>query len=97
MLDTGTGRTMTYQADERFAYCSIFKVLAGLQAALRGQGDATTQADRTEPALNEAIPGDTRDTSTPRALGTDLRRLALGGTARATTSRSPGRPAAPRS
>jgi beta-lactamase class A len=146
VLDTGTGRTVTYRADERFAYCSTFKVLAagillqrdteaqlshvityrgadlvyhspvtarhagtgmtlraliaaavqysdntaanlllrqlggprGLQAALRGLGDSTTDADRSEPALSDAIPGDIRDTSTPRALGTDLRLLVLG-------------------
>ena len=146
MLDTGTGATVTYRADERFAYCSTFKVLAagillqrdteaqlshvvtyraadlvyhspitsrhagtgmtlraliaaalqysdntaanlllrqlggprGLQAALRGLGDATTDADRYEPALSNAVPGDTRDTSTPRALGADLRQLVLG-------------------
>ncbi len=48
------------------------------QAALRGLGDSTTDADRTEPTLNEAAPGDPRDTSTARALGTDLRLLALG-------------------
>jgi beta-lactamase class A len=146
MLDTGTGRTVTYRADERFAYASTFKVLAagtllkrttddqlnrvvtygasdlvhyspitsrhvgtgmtlrdliaaalqysdntaanllldqlggpdGLQAELRGLGDTTTHVDRTEPALNEAAPGDIRDTSTPRALGTDLRRFVLG-------------------
>lgn len=146
VLDTGTGRTVTYRADERFAYCSTLKVLAAgilvkrdtdaqlnqvvpyraadlvdyspitsqhtgpgmrlrdiiaaalqysdntaanlmlrqlggprrLQAALRGLADTTTDVDRTEPALNEATPGDPRDTSTPRALGTDLRRFVLG-------------------
>ncbi|MFG2140918.1 class A beta-lactamase [Streptomyces sp. NPDC048650] len=146
MLDTGTGRTVTYRAGERFAHASTFKALAagillqrstdaelnrvisyrasdledyapitkrhvgrgmtlrdlikaalqysdntaanllldrlggpaGLQEALRGMGDKTTQVDRTEPTLNEAKPGDTRDTSTPRALGTDLRRFVLG-------------------
>ena len=145
VLDTGTGRTVTYRTDERFAYCSTFKVLAagtllerdtdsqlnrvvtysaadlvdyspitsqhtgtgmklrdliaaalqysdntaanllldqlggphGLQSALRGLADTTTDADRTEPALNDAMPGDTRDTSTPHALGTDLRRFVL--------------------
>ena len=51
---------------------------AGLQKALRAMGDTTTRVDRTEPALNEAKPGDTRDTSTPRALGTDLRGFVLG-------------------
>lgn len=146
MLDTGTGRTVTYRAGERFAHASTFKALAsgvvlkrstddelnrvihysasdleeyapitkqhvgkgmtlrdlvkaalqysdntaanllldqlggpaGLQKALRAMGDTTTRVDRTEPALNEAKPGDTRDTSTPRALGTDLRGFVLG-------------------
>jgi beta-lactamase class A len=145
-VDTGTGHTVAYRADERFAHASTIKALtAGLllrratdaqldqvvhyresdlldhapitsehvrtgmrvrdlvaaalrysdntaanlvmarlggpravQAALRGLGDTTTHVDRTEPALNEAAPGDVRDTSTPRALGTDLRRFALG-------------------
>jgi beta-lactamase class A len=145
-VDTGTGRTVAYRADERFAYASTAKALtAGLllrratdaqldqvvhyrrsdvldwapvtskhvrtgmrlrdviaaalrysdntaanlvtarlggphavQAALRGLGDPATNVDRTEPALNEAAPGDARDTSTPRVLGTDLRRFVLG-------------------
>jgi beta-lactamase class A len=51
---------------------------AGLQAALRSLGDATTHPDRTEPDLNAATPGDVRDTSTPRAFATDLRGFALG-------------------
>jgi len=144
-MDTGTGQTIAYRADERFAYASTFKVLAagvllrresdtdldrlvtyraadlqdhspvtakhvttgmtlrdliaaalqysddtaanlllnqlggprGLQRALRALGDTTTHADRSEPSLNEAIPGDVRDTSTPRALGTDLQRFLL--------------------
>jgi beta-lactamase class A len=145
-VDTGTGRTVAYRADERFAYASTAKALtAGLllkratdaqldqvvhyrrsdllewapitskhvrtgmrlrdliaaalrysdntaanlvtarlggpravQAALRGLGDTTTHVDRTEPTLNEATPGDIRDTSTPRVLGTDLRHFVLG-------------------
>ncbi|WP_344272744.1 class A beta-lactamase [Streptomyces hebeiensis] len=148
VLDTGTGRTVTYRADERFAHASTFKALlagvvlkrtsdarldhtvrydaedversgyapitsrhvdegmtiraltdaalrhsdntaanllleelggpAELQAALRELGNRTTNVDRWEPELNEATPGDVRDTSTPRALGTDLRRFVLG-------------------
>lgn len=146
MLDTGTGRTVTYRANERFAYCSTLKALnAGIvldratddrldhvitydasdlveyspitskhvdtgmtlraiitaaleysdntaqnllfaevggpgkvQKALRGLGDTTTHVDRTETELNDAVPGDVRDTSTPRVLGTDLRRFVLG-------------------
>lgn len=50
----------------------------GLQRALRRLGDDTTHADRTEPTVNSAVPGDIRDTSTPRTLGTDLRRFVLG-------------------
>jgi beta-lactamase class A len=145
-LDTGTGRAVAYNADERFAYCSTFKVLATgillerdtsaqlsqvipytagdlveyspitaqhvsagmtlraimaaaldysgntaanlllnqlggprrLQEALRRLGDTTTDADRTEPTLNDATPGDPRDTSTARSLATDLREFVLG-------------------
>jgi beta-lactamase class A len=145
-LDTGTGRAVAYNADERFAYCSTFKALATgillerdtsaqlaqvihysagdlveyspvtaqhvsagmtlraimaaaldysdntaanlllnqlggphrLQEALRRLGDTTTDADRTEPTLNDATPGDIRDTSTARALATDLREFVLG-------------------
>jgi beta-lactamase class A len=145
-LGTGTGRTVAYRADTRFAYCSTIKAFAAgallqhdtdaqlrqtihytsadlvdyspvtsqhvatgmtlddvmtaalevsdntaynlllrqlggpaaLQRALRGVGDATTIVDRTEPTVNSAVPGDTRDTSTPRALAADLRAFALG-------------------
>ncbi|KNB53269.1 class A beta-lactamase [Streptomyces caatingaensis] len=145
-LDTGTGREVTYRADERFAHCSTFKALAagallhhasdaeldqvvtyrpedlqkwapiarkhvatgmklrevaaaaaeysdntaanllldhlggpaGLQKELRGIGDSTISTDRTEPGLSDAVPGDTRDTSTPRSIATDLRRYVLG-------------------
>jgi beta-lactamase class A len=51
---------------------------AGLTAWLRQLGDALTRLDRTEPFLNEAARGDPRDTTTPRAMAADLRRLALG-------------------
>jgi beta-lactamase class A len=144
VLDTGTGRTLTFHADTRFAYCSTFKALASgillmrgaplnrvityrsadlveyspitsrhvrtgmtlqavmdaaleysdntaanlllqqlgsphqLQQALRGIGDSTTNSDRAEPSLNDATPGDSRDTSTAEALGADLRQFVLG-------------------
>ena len=45
----------------------------GFQEALREIGDDTTSADRWEPDLNEAAPGDERDTSTPRAMAENLR------------------------
>jgi beta-lactamase class A len=51
---------------------------AALDAALTGIGDDVTQVDRDEPELNEAVPGDPRDTSTPQALATDLERFVLG-------------------
>ncbi|MGC0318632.1 class A beta-lactamase [Kitasatospora acidiphila] len=53
---------------------------AAVQQALRDLGDRTTNVNRTEPTLNEATPGDTRDTSTPRAMATDLRQYVLGDT-----------------
>ena len=52
---------------------------AGLQEALRSAGDTTTRVDRVEPDLNEAVPGDPRDTTTPRALATTLRTYLLDG------------------
>jgi beta-lactamase class A len=146
VLDTGSGRTVSHRADERFAYCSTFKALAaaavldrnssrelravvrfteadlvdgspitaprvdsgmtlleicdaavrysdntagnllfrdlggpaGLQRALRRLGDRVTHVDRIETELGTAVPGDVRDTSSPRALAHDLRRVALG-------------------
>ncbi|MEY9934668.1 beta-lactamase class A [Catenulispora sp. GP43] len=145
-LDTGSGRTVAFQADNRFAFCSTVKALAaaellhretdaqlaqtitysasdlvdyspvtsqhvnggmtltavmtaaievsdntalnlmlnqlggpsGLQSALRSMNDATTNADRPEPTVNSAVPGDVQDTSTPRALAEDLRAYVLG-------------------
>jgi beta-lactamase class A len=45
---------------------------------LRGIDDRVSRPVRTETSLNSAVPGDTRDTSTPRALATDLAGLAVG-------------------
>ena len=44
----------------------------------RSIGDDVTRLDRWELDLNSALPGDPRDTSTPRALGTGYRTLLLG-------------------
>lgn len=44
----------------------------------RSLGDAKTRLDRIEPALNEAAPGDARDTTTPNAMLGDLHKLVLG-------------------
>ena len=51
----------------------------GFEQALRQIGDDVTEADRLEPDLNKFTPGDTRDTSTPRALATSLQAFAVGG------------------
>lgn len=152
VLDTGSGHSVTYRADDRFAYDSTYKLLmaglllqkdtdadlaavvhytsaelqsyspitaqhvatgmsvsdliaaalrysdntaanlllaqlggpGGLQAAVRIIGDVTTHVDRSEPNVNTSIPGDIRDTSTPRSLGTDLRGFVLGNSLNAT-------------
>lgn len=145
-LNTANGAWLTHRADERFAMCSTFKVLAaaailyrvqrrellldqqihytqgdllpvspvttanvargwmtleelcaaaveqsdntggnlllanlggpaGLTAFLRENGDIATRLDRTETALNENLPGDERDTTTPRAMAMTLQRF----------------------
>lgn len=51
---------------------------AELTAYTRDLGDTVTRMDRTEPDIVEATPGDPRDTSTPRALGTDYQKIVLG-------------------
>ncbi len=48
---------------------------AGVTRYVRSIGDAVTRLDRSEPALNEAIPGDVRDTTTPEAMARTLARL----------------------
>lgn len=50
---------------------------SGLQDALRGNGDAVISTDRYEIEMSESVPGDTRDTSTPRSIGTSLRTFVL--------------------
>ncbi len=149
LLDVATGRRIGHRADERFAMCSTFKVLAAalvLTRVDRGQesldrrivyskenvvtyspetekhageggmtlgeickagltlsdntaanlmldsfggppeltrfaralGDGVTRLDRIETGLNEAKPGDPRDTTTPAAMADNLRRIVLG-------------------
>lgn len=144
--DTGTGYLVEYRAEERFAYCSVYKALAaafvlashplsaldtrirfttedlvsyspvteqrlesgmtlrevceaavresdntagnlllrecgspkGLEKFLRSNGDDATIMERFETELNSAVPGEVRDTSTPRALGETLRHFTVG-------------------
>jgi beta-lactamase class A len=50
----------------------------GFTAALAALGDDVTQSVRWEAGLNDGVPGDPRDTTSPRAFATDLREFALG-------------------
>jgi len=148
LIDTGSGRRLSWRGDERFPLCSTFKFLLGaatlarvdqgkerldrkipiaktdivahspetekavggtmtvgalcratittsdngaanlLLAPLGGGkgltdwvgtiGDTVTRLDRPEPLLNEAAPGDPRDTTSPVAMAGDLERLLTG-------------------
>ncbi len=49
----------------------------GLTIYARSLGDRTTHLDRIEPYLNEAMPGDARDSSSPAAMVNDLGVLLL--------------------
>jgi beta-lactamase class A len=51
---------------------------AGLTAYARSLGDRTTRLDRIETELNEARPGDPRDTTTPAAMIETMRTLLVG-------------------
>ena len=59
----------------------LMKELGGLEAVnafARSLGDNTFRLDRWEPELNTAIPGEVRDTTTPKTMATSLQRLVLG-------------------
>jgi beta-lactamase class A len=51
---------------------------AGLTAYVRSIGDNVTRLDRIEPKLNEALPDDPRDTTSPAAMLADIKSLVLG-------------------
>lgn len=51
---------------------------AGLTTYMRSLGDTVTRLDRRETELNEAIPGDPRDTTSPLAMAESLRKLLVG-------------------
>ncbi len=51
---------------------------SGVTAYARALGDAVTRLDRTETGLNDAAPGDPRDTTTPGAMTANLQALVLG-------------------
>ena len=71
----------TIQYSDNEAANVLLKVLGGpaaLTAFTRELGDQHFRLDRWEPALNSAIPGDERDTSTPVAMSKTLNKLILG-------------------
>ena len=51
---------------------------AALTAALRSMGARTTRIDRMEPEMNLVLPGEERDTTTPRDMAQFVARLATG-------------------
>jgi beta-lactamase class A len=49
-----------------------------LTGYIRSIGDSATELDRGEPDVNQAIPGDSRDTTVPAAMLSDLLALLVG-------------------
>ncbi|MBP2456446.1 beta-lactamase class A [Clavibacter michiganensis] len=89
VTETRVGGTMTLRElaeaamtrSDNTAANLLLEALGGpaeLDAALTALGDDTTVVSRTEPDLNQAVPGDERDTTTPRAAAALLRAYALG-------------------
>ena len=60
---------------------------AGLTSFARSLDDQFTRLDRNEPTLNEALPDDPRDTTTPNAMASTLQTLILGTKALSAQSR----------
>jgi beta-lactamase class A len=58
---------------------------AGFTAYARSLGDSVSRLDRIEPELNEALPGDPRDTTTPLAMLGNVQKLVLGNALSATS------------
>jgi len=52
---------------------------AGVTSFIRSLGNTVTRLDRTEPELNTAIPGDPRDTTSPKGMVDSMRILLTGG------------------
>lgn len=83
----GTGMSLRALCDAAVRYSDntaanlLFDALGGpkgLDADLEKLGDDVTRMERVEPFLSRWVPGEKRDTSTPRALAEDLRAYVLG-------------------
>jgi beta-lactamase class A len=71
------------QQSDNTAANALLTVIGGPPAVTefaRSFGDDRTRLDRWETELNSALPGDPRDTSTPRALADGIRKLLTGTT-----------------
>lgn len=71
----------TMRTSDNTAANKVLEALGGpdaVTAYLRSIGDAVTRLDRWEPELNEAMPGDARDTTTPAAIARSLQKMLLG-------------------
>ncbi|MEC5258453.1 class A beta-lactamase [Bacillus amyloliquefaciens] len=86
-LDTGMSLKEISEAAIRYSDNTAGNILLqqlggpkGFEKSLKQIGDHVTKADRFETDLNSAIPGDIRDTSTAKALATDLKAFTLGNT-----------------
>jgi len=69
------------EASDNLAANTLLRAIGGPPALtlwLRNIGDSTTRLDRYELALNENLPGDPRDTTTPDAMLATMRRVLLG-------------------
>jgi beta-lactamase class A len=69
------------QVSDNTAGNLLLKTIGGpseIAAFARSIGDPSSRLDRWETALNSAVPGDPRDTSTPDALGGGYRSLLTG-------------------
>jgi beta-lactamase class A len=51
---------------------------AGFTEFARSLGDEVTRLDRNEPTLNESLPGDPRDTTSPRAMAGAMQKVLVG-------------------
>lgn len=72
---------ITMRNSDNTAANGVLEMLGGPAAVtsfVRTVGDSVTRLDRNEPTLNEARPGDPRDTTTPQAMVQTLQNLVLG-------------------
>ncbi len=86
-LDTGMSLKEISEAAIRYSDNTAGNILLqqlggpkGFEKSLKQIGDHVTKAKRFETDLNSAIPGDIRDTSTAKALATDLKAFTLDNT-----------------